>query len=1130
MARTLLTFAASLCVLVSIIQRTYCFNFETRLPVYKQGPGGESEASYFGFSVAEHVIRKVTTQNPLESPFDDSVIIVGAPIHQTSIDAEKPGGVFRCPFTTNPSDCTLIELDTELDQGGNGVANRSNQWLGVSVASQGPGGAVAACAHRYKFNPSTTNEIQGLGKCYFLNADLTKDPFSRDGDVPCRDITRPDNYNGNLYNYCQAGTDLALSRVYMYGDPDNVFSEYVMGIPGADNWLGGIATANTPSSTPPRSLITPLDYENNGVSFNSYLGFSVASAKLTDDDPNYTQWYIAGAPRSEAMGAILILKSTSGKAPYDVFRINAEKPSSSFGYDVAAADLNGDGYDDLIVGAPQYFDRNEREKAGAGGRVYIYLNKAHDGTFEGVEPIKLTGPRDSLFGQCVTNLRDINLDTYEDIAIGAPYENDGEGAVYVYLGNGAKGIVQPEAQKIRPSDLPMGLSGYRFPNASFGYAISGGVDLDGNGFPDMTVGAYEVEQIAILRGRPVITLETFTTQSLETLDDNITNCEYSGQAAICFSVEFCVSYFCNSELFDEPVTLQFDMEAETVRRELNLHPRVVFRDSGTYKLEAQTVDLLPQSEAEETCQEYEVIVKPGLKDIFRNIPIKLNFSLPETEAVMPTPGDPIPSLAPFPILNENVNPILTWTVSFEKECAKDDGKCITDLVVQSSVSLTGTPPVLKVGEQDEIVMSVSLDNRNEDAYDASLVITFPNHLVFIQIEDATPRIYQCPIEVGENETTISCYLGNPYPAGAHDSFRVRFDAAAVPPDAVEFNITIVASSTNDGEINPLDNEQVISIEVESITDILINGDGREQEYFSGLVRGESDMVYFEDIGVAVNQEWTIYNEGPGAVNTAMVTINFPYEVESGKWLLYMTEMPYVENDKGVCNVTPAIYVNELQLRPRNPEVAYSPVPAAAPTAPASTVAPASTQTGSSRKRREATAEEYTSPKELNAGKDITLDCESGSARCLTINCDIDPLTSKQEVKIIIRSRLWNSTFLEDYINSKSVTILTAGSVEIESAPYITQTNADNDRYKLSMKVTPDIKTLPPSKPLQWWIIALAVIGGLILLILLIILLWKCGFFERKTGYKYATVTQQQASGKGQKEKTAYYDDMYYASS
>ena len=85
-----------------------------------------------------------------------------------------------------------------------------------------------------------------------------------------------------------------------------------------------------------------------------------------------------------------------------------------------------------------------------------------------------------------------------DIAIGAPYENDGEGAVYIYLG-GPDGVVQPESQKITPSDLPSNLPVTREIGNSFGYSVSGGIDLDGNQYPDLSVGAFEADTVVTFR-------------------------------------------------------------------------------------------------------------------------------------------------------------------------------------------------------------------------------------------------------------------------------------------------------------------------------------------------------------------------------------------------------------------------------------------------------------------------------------------------------------------------------------------------------------------------------------------------------------------------------------------------------
>lgn len=59
-----------------------------------------------------------------------------------------------------------------------------------------------------------------------------------------------------------------------------------------------------------------------------------------------------------------------------------------------------------MVGAPQYF-----EKEGViGGAVYVYVNNA--GMWDKVTPVRIDGPKDSMFGLAVANLGDTNQDGY----------------------------------------------------------------------------------------------------------------------------------------------------------------------------------------------------------------------------------------------------------------------------------------------------------------------------------------------------------------------------------------------------------------------------------------------------------------------------------------------------------------------------------------------------------------------------------------------------------------------------------------------------------------------------------------------------------------------------------------------
>lgn len=90
---------------------------------------------------------------------------------------------------------------------------------------------------------------------------------------------------------------------------------------------------------------------------------------------------------------------------------------------------------ELIVGAPFYFSRD------AGGAIYIYYNKNY--CLDCNPPQKLTGLPESRFGFAISNLKDINHDGFDDLAVGAPYEDSG--VVYIYLGS-AQGLISEPSQ------------------------------------------------------------------------------------------------------------------------------------------------------------------------------------------------------------------------------------------------------------------------------------------------------------------------------------------------------------------------------------------------------------------------------------------------------------------------------------------------------------------------------------------------------------------------------------------------------------------------------------------------------------------------------------------------------------
>ena len=102
-----------------------------------------------------------------------------------------------------------------------------------------------------------------------------------------------------------------------------------------------------------------------------------------------------------------------------------------------------------------------------------YLFRSWD-ILEGIDP----GGR---FGSSLTSLGDIDRDGYEDMAVGAPYasdapgwlDSDSHGSVVIFRG-GPRGIDKTPSQIIRANQFDAKIRG-------FGFAVSGGTDLDGNG-------------------------------------------------------------------------------------------------------------------------------------------------------------------------------------------------------------------------------------------------------------------------------------------------------------------------------------------------------------------------------------------------------------------------------------------------------------------------------------------------------------------------------------------------------------------------------------------------------------------------------------------------------------------------
>ncbi|KAJ0005839.1 hypothetical protein NQD34_015733 [Periophthalmus magnuspinnatus] len=833
--------------------------------------------------------------------------------------------------------------------------------------------------------------------------------------------------------FCQAG----FSADFVKND------KVVVGGPGSFYWQGQLISDDISEIFARYNKDYIIQYSNTmatrsaGAQYDdSYLGYSVTVGDFNND--GYDD-YVTGVPRGDkALGYVNIF---NGRNMESVVNFTGTQMAAYFGHSVAATDINGDGLMDLFIGAPLFMDRGSDGKLREVGQVKNLRLNLNIRMTEQTDQSLCIWAMGVLF-QDPLQLTGSEVYARYGSAIAAlgDLDKDGFNDVAIsapYGGPDHTGLVYIHNGRSRgpdptPSQTLQGKWASSYMPASFGYSIA----------------------------RPVISVNATLDLTPQIINPDEKSCFLPGTSTSvsCFKVKYCLK----ARGIGAPPSLTFKVDITLDRlKQKEATKRVQFLHNKAYQY-SRNIGVTNNEKLPLSCEELDIFLRDDreFRDKITPISVMLEYSLDYLSAA--------DSTGLLPIVDMSAPSNITKQAHILLDCGADN-ICKPDL----KLSVKSEPQQIYIGDDNALTLEVSAENQGEGAYEAELHVFPPQQADFTGVvrSQALTRL-SCAYKKENNTKMVVCDLGNPMKGGTKVVLaELRFSVHQLSEEdtSVKFELQVVSSN----QFNNTSPRVSTSTKLAVLAKVAIRGSSNPGQVLLPIANWKpKERPFFgDDIGPQIVLVYELLNSGPSTFSKASLEVEVPYRFRNGS-VLYVTSF----DTEGPIHCTTDTEINPLNVS--NPLSTEKNVTSGIPP------------------REEGRNQNHVRKRDLesrDAPGDIqTLDCTT--ADCLWLKCQVGRLERGKNAILFVYSRLDVNNFLQVENQNRSYVIQSKASFSVIEIPY---KKLEFDLPSNSTTVSVSVLWVADSpQPVPGWVVALAVLAGLLLLALLIFIMYKLGFFKR----------------------------------